>query len=288
MSGTAGVRAAAMMVLALTPSGAMPHAKPDIAKYHMVWHDEFDTDGVPDPVKWDFEQGFVRNGEEQWYRRDNVRVEHGVLIIEAQRDPRAAQQGAKTAGTSSYRNLHPITSGSVTTAGRASWTYGRFEIRARFKAQTGLWPALWFVGDKGPWPGGGEIDLFEYYQGRILANFAWESTSPGRPTWMSRSVPLASIAAGPDWDSKFHTWVMEWDARQITLSLDGRELNRLDLGAVANGHASGIDNPFQHPQHLIMNLALGGTRGGATSRTRLPSRFEIDYVRIYQRSGAEG
>jgi hypothetical protein len=32
----------------------------------LVWNDEFNTDGKPDPVSWRYEKGFVRNHELQW------------------------------------------------------------------------------------------------------------------------------------------------------------------------------------------------------------------------------
>ena len=49
----------------------------------LVWSDEFNTDGAPDPEKWGFENGFARNNEDQWYQPANARVEGGHLIIEA-------------------------------------------------------------------------------------------------------------------------------------------------------------------------------------------------------------
>ena len=39
--------------------------------YKLIWSDEFTTEGPPDPVKWKFETGFVKNEEAQWYQREN-------------------------------------------------------------------------------------------------------------------------------------------------------------------------------------------------------------------------
>lgn len=71
--------------------------------YKMVWHDEFDVDGKPDPKTWTYEKGFVRNNEEQWYQGDNAEVRDGVLVITAKRDTvynpytkRATRTGART------------------------------------------------------------------------------------------------------------------------------------------------------------------------------------------------
>ena len=57
--------------------------------WKLVWSDEFDKPGLPDPAKWNFEQGFIRNREAQYYTKDrseNARVEDGMLIIEARKE----------------------------------------------------------------------------------------------------------------------------------------------------------------------------------------------------------
>ncbi|MFC4296333.1 family 16 glycosylhydrolase [Novosphingobium tardum] len=255
--------------------------------YELVWSDEFDRDGALDPAKWTFEQGYVRNGEMQWYQSENAQVSGGRLIIEGRREHKPNPLFGSPALKPQFRARRTInfTSASVSTKGRQSWTYGHFEIRAKIRAEQGLWPALWFVGTEGRWPAGGEIDLMEYYQGRILANFGWASKVPGKPTWNSVKVPVSELGDNPGWDESFHVWTMDWDAKQISLHVDGRLINQLDLSKVDSANPTGIANPFRRPQYLIMNLALGGENGGPLQDTRLPTRFEIDYVRVYQRTG---
>lgn len=251
----------------------------------MVWADEFDQSGRPDPAKWGFENGFVRNGEMQWYQPDNAVVANGLLVIEGRRERRPNPRFGSTDLQPEFRNRRYInfTSASVTTKGLQAWQYGRFEIRARIKTEQGLWPALWFVGAKGKWPAAGEIDLMEYYEHSILGNFAWASTQPGKAHWQAAKIPLSAITSDPDWDKQFHTWVMDWDEQQISLYLDDRLINRIDLDKVRNRDGSEIENPFRQPHHLIINLALGGGKGGSLAQTKLPSRFEIDYVRVYKK-----
>ena len=53
--------------------------------YELVWSDEFNKDGRPDPHRWTYERGFVRNEELQWYQPDNARCEDGLLVIESRR-----------------------------------------------------------------------------------------------------------------------------------------------------------------------------------------------------------
>jgi hypothetical protein len=54
-------------------------------EWKLVWSDEFDTEGKPDSNNWNYEHGFVRNEELQWYQADNANCKNGLLIIEGVR-----------------------------------------------------------------------------------------------------------------------------------------------------------------------------------------------------------
>ena len=56
--------------------------------WRLVWSDEFDTDGAPNEIVWNYEQGFVRNEEDQWYQPANARCKDGLLVIEARKERR--------------------------------------------------------------------------------------------------------------------------------------------------------------------------------------------------------
>lgn len=104
--------------------------------YRLVWSDEFNYTGHPDPTKWKYEKGYVRNKEIQYYtenRLENCRVENGMLIIEA-RHENPKFEGAE------------FTSASILTSGIASWKYGRIEARVKVPAGKGAWPAFWMKG----------------------------------------------------------------------------------------------------------------------------------------------
>lgn len=73
-----------LALLASTAAGQLSNAPPDAWK--LVWSDEFDKDGRPDPTKWTYETGFVRNEELQWYQPENAWCEKGLLIIEGRRE----------------------------------------------------------------------------------------------------------------------------------------------------------------------------------------------------------
>ena len=50
-----------------------------------------------------------------------------------------------------------------------------------------------------------------------------------------------------------------------------------------NGKIGKGTNPFTRPQYLLLNLAIGGINGGPIDEAALPMKYEIDYVRVYQK-----
>ena len=251
--------------------------------YQLVWKDEFDCNHKLDENEWNYERGFRRNFEAQWYKSDNVNCYKGILQIEANRE--VVDNPFYDATSDNWRKQRKqafYTSGSINTKGKHSWLYGRFEIRARIKTENGLWPAIWFLGDEGNWPKRGEIDLMEYYQGQILANAAWAQTASKKPRWDSVKTPMSEFN-DLNWDEKFHLWRMDWDKDFIHMYLDGKLLNTVNLSKAVNPDGFKPKEPFQQPHYLLLNLAIGGKAGGDPSNTAFPTIYEIDYVRVYQK-----
>jgi beta-glucanase (GH16 family) len=260
----------------------------DADAYQLVWSDEFDTDGPPDPAHWNFEEGFVRNQELQWYQQDNARCENGYLIIEARHEPRQNpnyREGSEDWRTN--RKAAEYTSSSLLTRGLQSWKFGRFEMKARIDTRPGLWPAFWTLGVNGRWPHNGEVDIMEYYRGMILANIAWGAEERWQAVWDDLRLPLSELLdKDPDWTNKFHVWRMDWDKDSIKLYMDDVLLNEADLSMTFNRDRE-QKNPFRQPHYIIVNLAIGGTAGGDPSQTAFPVRYEIDYIRVYQKTSDE-
>lgn len=250
--------------------------------WRLVWADEFTTDGPPDPENWTFETGFVRNKENQWYQPENARCENGLLLIEGKREQRP--NPTYQPGSTNWKTSRPTidyTSSSLKTSGLHQWQYGRFVMRGRIDTRSGLWPAFWTLGVAGEWPSNGEIDIMEYYRNQLLANVAWATSKPYTAEWRSVKKPVNAFK-DPDWSHKFHTWRMDWDEAAIRLYVDDELLNTVLLSETINRNGSGI-NPFRQPHYLLLNLAIGGDNGGDPAVTPFPSRFEVDYVRVYQK-----
>jgi beta-glucanase (GH16 family) len=249
--------------------------------YKLVWSDEFNKDGAPDTSNWRFEKGFVRNEELQWYQKENARCEKGLLVIEACKESKLNPK--YEAGSRDWRrNRQNIeyTASSINTSGKHSWQYGRFEMRGRIDISSGLWPAWWTLGAQGSWPANGEIDIMEYYKEKLLANIACIGPN-GNAEWYSKTKNIDSLG-GKAWASKFHIWRMDWDENAITLYVDDLLMNRVELSKLINKDGSNI-NPFKQPHYMLLNLAVGGMSGGEVGDTKFPNRFEVDYVRVYQK-----
>jgi beta-glucanase (GH16 family) len=249
--------------------------------YKLVWADEFNKNGKPDSTNWNYEHGFVRNDEHQWYQPDNAWCENGNLIIEARREQKPNpnyEEGSKNW----RRNRKDInyTSSCLITAKKKTWMYGRFEMRGRIDISKGMWPAWWTLGVEKGWPANGEIDIMEFYRGKLLANLVCLGKQ-GRQEWHSNTYSTDSLG-GEAWASKFHVWRMDWTKDSITLYVDGQLLNKIITDSVVNKDGSGF-NGFKQPHYMLLNLAIGGQNGGNPDNTTFPRRFEIDYVRVYQK-----
>lgn len=258
-------------------------------EWQLVWSDEFDTEGALDKAVWNFEKGFARNEELQWYQSDNAFCKDGCLIIEARREEREnpLYKVGSTDWRSSRKNIE-YTSSSVTTAGKKEFLYGRFEVKARIPVAGGAWPAIWTLGKDMEWPSNGEIDVMEYYRIKdvphILANAAWGTEQRYHAKWASKAIPFTYFTGKEaDWASKFHTWRMDWDETSIKLYLDDELLNEIPLSKTVNGSLGKHTNPFMQPHYLLLNLAVGGINGGTPDVAAFPMKYEIDYVRVYQK-----
>ncbi|HVZ99725.1 MAG TPA: glycoside hydrolase family 16 protein [Caulobacterales bacterium] len=275
----------AVCAVALTPTLAVADpGAPDIDEpggvpqgYQLVWSDEFDHGRMPDARKWAYDtsrnaEGWYNN-ELQYYaarRRENVRVENGALVLEARHEDLTRMRD--------YGGQH-FSSGKLVTRGIASWTYGFFEVRARFTCAYGSWPAIWLLANSGGWPDGGEIDIMEHVgrqPGVIHGTVHTASYNHRDQTQRTAQKEIADLCA----DGQFHLYQTTWTRDRITIGVDNRNYYQFSRDA-EGGHGAW---PFDAPEFLILNLAIGGW-GGDTDQIKpedFPQRMEVDYVRVYQ------
>lgn len=236
----------------------------------LVWADEFNYTGSPDTGKWDYEKGYIRNNELQYYtdRKENVRVENGYLVIEARHD--SLQVEGKD---------YPVSSASVRTKNKAEWQYGKIEVRAKIPSSLGTWPAIWMLGsniDQVGWPACGEIDIMEHVgfdPHKIHTNVHTKAYNHAIGTNKGQATEV------PHPDDDFHVYAVDWDREKIDFFID--EIKVFTFENEGEGTAAW---PFDQPFYLILNLAIGGAWGGqqGVDLSTLPQQFLIDYVRVYQ------
>lgn len=238
-----------------------------------VWSDEFNYTGLPDSTKWNYDVGGHGwgNNELQFYtdkRMENGRVENGILIIEARKEPWEGMNYTSTRLISKGKG-DPIAIG---------WQYGKIEVKAKLPRGLGTWPAIWMLGSTTPlnWPDDGEIDIMEHVgfnQGFIHSSVHTKKYNHVIGTQRTDTIYIN------DCSENFHIYAVEWNKDSVKVSADGNVYFRF-----ANEKSGYEAWPFDNKMHLLLNIAVGGNWGGqkGVDTTIWPQRMEIDYVRVFK------
>ncbi len=269
------MNAVLLMALQTTTLGAtnytvdVPMTTPSEAP---AFADEFEAPKV-DRKKWLFDTHRNKlgwhNNERQYYsdeRRDNARIEKGVLVIEARREERRA---APDWGGQAYTSAKLVT--------RQPLGYGFYEIRAKVPCGRGIWPAIWSLPTGGKWPDAGEIDIMEmvgFDPGVIHATLHSGAFNHAKGTQRGAQVKLATACTA------FHNYQLDWRPDSITIGIDGRGHMQ-----VKNDQPGGAQAwPFNKPYELILNVAVGGDWGGqkGIDDAKFPQAMQVDYVRYWK------
>jgi beta-glucanase (GH16 family) len=261
---------AAVFTLALTGGACTAVREEPLPAGTLLWADEFNYQGLPDPDKWVYETGMVRNDESQCYTRraENCRVEDGVLIITARKEDYYMED---------IDDVAEYTSASINTRGRCEFHGGRVEVRAKLPQGRGVWPAIWTlganIGEVGH-PRCGEIDIMEfvgYEPDLIYGSVHTYDYTKEKLKSLTGDTVLTHL---PD----FHVYAIEWSDDKIDFFLDATKYFSCPRDT---SHAGNW--PFDVPQYLLINLAIGGTWGGleGIDDSIFPVEYRIDYVRIY-------
>ena len=245
------------------------------AGWKMVWSDEFNGKEL-DFNKWSVEENGNGGGnnELQYYvdRPENVRVEDGCLVIEARKEKYAAGGLEKN-----------FTSGRIRTKRHASWTYGRYEIRAKLPTGRGVWPALWMLPEKekyGGWAASGEIDIMEMLgqepdkvYGTLHYGGSWpKNVHTGEPFKLEKGT----------FADDFHIFALEWEKGEIRWYVDGKLYQTQKKW---NSDGAAFPAPFDQPFFFVINLAVGGGwPGPPDDKTVFPQKLLVDYVRVFEKA----
>lgn len=236
----------------------------------LVFSDEFNYHGLPDSTKWNYEEGYVRNGEMQFYTKGrNAWCTDSTLVMEARHD--------------FYVNngdTCPVTSSSLTTLGKGEWETCFVEVRARIPSFRGSWPAIWMMPAEsrfGEWPKSGEIDIVEHvgYEPENI-HFAAHSERYNH----MRGEQKNKKHYAPEATDGYHTYGFKHSPDELVWFFDNQKVFSLSK----DGDADWTTWPYDSKFYLILNLAVGGGWGGlhGVDLSALPARYEIDYVRVFQ------
>lgn len=246
--------------------------------WELVWADEFNTDGLPNTKNWSFDtQGNDwdwGNDEIQNYTpasNNNAWIKDGALTLEARRQDWT---------WSGDKQTRPFTSARLITKGKAEWTYGRFEFRARVpNTAKGVWPALWMLPSEdayGGWPHSGEIDIMEMV--------GFEPDRAYSNVWTTQSEAIFGVgnhSISETFGTDFHIFAVDWDPDSLVFWHDSTPVFTYRRGNVTDPKIW----PFNKKFHLLMNVAVGGEWGGmqGIDTAAFPQRMEVDYVRVFKR-----
>ena len=258
------------------PNSAPPaDITPMTSDWVLDWSDEFNGTAL-DSTVWthDTGAGGWGNNESEYYQPNNAVVSGGYLTITARRE--------NVGGA-------PYTSSRLQSSGKKSFTYGRFEMRAKLPGTQGLWPAFWLLGNNcnsfnlyggnTDWPGCGEIDAMEMIGG--LSDGSGDYTTHGTLHYLNAQninpMPSFAYRNAAKLSDDFHIYRVDWTPQSFSWSIDGvtygTKLITADMQA------------FHRPYFMLLNLAVGGNWGGwPDGTTVLPQTYVIDYVRHYTRN----
>ncbi|MBB6425064.1 family 16 glycosylhydrolase [Sphingopyxis sp. JAI128] len=299
------MRAAAILMLAAAPVAVAAQPTADAA-WRLAWSDEFDG-SVIDRGKWDFEVDCWGGGnnERQCYtdRPANAALRDGKLIITARKEamtgpafPLSQRGDPEKAAAEATK---PFTSARLVTRGKAAWTYGKIEVRAKLPQGQGTWPAIWMLPETshyGSWAASGEIDILEAVnlgvrcdecvggiENRILGTLHFGGQWPANKHKGDETALPAPLDG-------FHVFGIVWEKGKIVWTVDGKPYATRVASEWSTSGSGDPAAPFDRPFHLILNLAIGGglAEGRGTKgvdESGYPKNMEIDWVRVWQCDG---
>jgi beta-glucanase (GH16 family) len=244
----------------------------------LSWQDNFsDPPGSPpDPRYWTccVNGAGGGNAEAEYYTQQNVRTAvGGGLVMEA-----TADDGTYPA----YNGPSTVLSGKAWTNGKLAWRYGHLEATAVLPAVPGAWPAIWMLGqnfnDIG-WPDCAELDIAEWFGGSPAANDPRannpRSVSGSLHTPTDNITSAYTIPSGVETAATPHVYSLDWTPSSLGWGVDG-----VTYQTILKRHLGSW--PFDLPQFLILNLAIGGTMGGPVpAPAQLPLQMTVLSVALY-------
>ncbi len=261
-------------------------------EWELIWRDEFDENKLDDS-KWSYwENGnpwnsgnyLDENGNlvdqygfkaKQYYLRDNVRLENGYLVITVKKED------DKTVKIDGKDRKILYSSGAIHTKDKFTIHEGKIEMRATMPEGVGTWPAFWTwpadYSQASNIPAKEEIDIFEIYGDNLQRVTGTAHALKSDNTYASFIGSDLRIKRNEDL-TRFNTYAVEWDDKEIKWLFNGRVYKRLSMKKVARSS----ENTFKLPHFLMINVALEN-KTGEDGNIKFPTEMKVDYVRVYKK-----
>ena len=247
--------------------------------YKLLWSDEFQSQSALNSSIWKPENGDGTeyrnrgwgNQERQYYLANQISFnsQDGLNI------------NASTKGAENYKCYYGTAcewvSSKYVSKGLVGFKYGRIEARIKGPVGNGSWAAFWLLGaniDERPWPGCGEIDVVELL-GRD------PNTVYGTPHGPASGQSYTTESQN-GLSNEFHNYAVDWLPDQITWYLDGKPYGSLNRSSLVDPEHTWV---FDHEYYLLMNLAMGGTFGGAIDANLHDSKMSIQWIHFSSING---
>jgi len=237
--------------------------------YELVWHDEFNEGTVPDTKYWTHEvksAGWVNNELQTYVSGKSPKGERVTEIVDGNLHINCFKEDGKIYSGRIY--------GNVTTG----WQYGYVEASICLPSGKGTWPAFWMMPVHfTSWPADGEIDIMEevgYHKDYVSSSLHATGHVHSNNTQVTKEVYCKGA------EGEFHTYGMEWTPDYFQFYVDGNKTLYYK-----NPGTGKVDWPYDAPFYVILNLAWGGSWGGAqgVNESALPVTMKVDYVRVFQK-----
>lgn len=268
-----------VLIVLISFSTTLLHSSQESSKWKLTWSDEFSgpNGSAPDPQKWNYNTGANKWGNEELEsytdRLENASIQDGNLVITSRKEKYTGKDGIPA----------EYTSARITTLGKFSQKYGRFEARIKIPGGQGIWPAFWMMGDdieKVHWPNCGEIDVMENI-GREPNIVSSSLHGPNHGDVLTSLSSEFKLPPNERFASDFHVYAMEWGPETVRFFVDSNNFATYEKAK----WVSEKPWPFDHPYFILLNVAVGGKwPGNPDDTTPFPQSMLVDYVRVYTKT----
>ena len=163
----------------------------------------------------------------------------------------------------------------------------------------GMWPAFWMLPEEwryGGWAASGEIDIMEAInlsascpecevgrEDRVYGTLHFGGAAPNN-IHKGENISLSAPVDG------FHVYTLEWSEGRMDWYVDGQHFSTLtsaEWSTIPEKGNPSAHAPFDHPFHMILNLAVGGKWPEENNDVgyitqSFPKQLIVDWVRVYE------